>query len=340
MRVQALAREFLGPAIVLGLLVVLSSALLLMVGVEPLEVGQALAEGSVGNRQNIGETLLRMIPVAIVALSLIPSLMIGVFNIGAPGQMSLGALCAYLSSLMSTNAPPWVMLSIAVIAAAIGGAIPALFCAILRARWQINEILSTLIVNALLRLFLDFLLSGPMRGFLSNIPQSDALAANSWLPILMEGTRAHVGLLLVFLFAGGLLYLRSSMLGYRLRLFGASPGLSRRAGVSQTKMVIWTMVLAGAGAGLAGWVQMAGVDHRLYTTVADPVGQTGLFAALLGGLHPVGVALASLLFAALLRGGDFLQIGVGVSPELINTIIGLIILGMAGRSVLKFRRDV
>jgi general nucleoside transport system permease protein len=335
--IKRLAANSFGIATAAACLVLLVIAILIVVDVSPLEVGAALIEGSVGSRANLGETMLRMIPVAIVALTLVPSLAIGVFNIGAPGQMSLGALFAYFMSLLSPSASPWVMLPLALLAAIVGGALPALFCAILRVRWQINEILSTLILNALLRLTLDYLLGGPMRGVRANMPQSDALSANSWLPIVLEGTRAHFGVWLVVLLTIGLIYLRSSLWGYRLRLFGASPGLSRRAGVEGATVVVWTMLLAGAGAGLAGWVQLAGVDHRLYATIADPVGQTGLFAALLGGLHPIGVVVGSVLFAALLRGGDFLQVGAGVSPELVTTIIGLIILGIAGRSILKLR---
>ncbi len=93
--------------------------------------------------------------------------------------------------------------------------------------------------------------------------------------------------------------------------------------------MILTMSVAGAAAGLAGWLQTAGIDHRLYATVADPIGYTGLFAALVGKLDPFGIFAASLLFAALLRGGDALQIGADVSPEIISALIGLIMLVMA-----------
>ncbi len=94
-------------------------------------------------------------------------------------------------------------------------------------------------------------------------------------------------------------------------------------------MIFATLCLGGATAGVAGWMQAAGVDHRLYASVADPIGYTGLFAALMGGLQPFGVLVASFFFAALLRGGDSLQIGADVSPEIIGVLVGLIMLVMA-----------
>lgn len=317
---------------VLVVLAVVGAGLLLTVGANPVEVLVTLIEGAFGTTANFGETLVRLIPVATVALALIPSLRVGLFNIGAPGQMSAGALLAVLPGLYLPSLPAPLQMVLAFVLACIGGGLLAFVCGYLRARLQVNEILSTLVFNVLTVLFLEYLLAGPMHGLNANIPESNALSLSAWLAPLADNVRAHWGIVIVFALLVGTWVLDSTPLGYRLRLFGALPGLARQAGIKSVPIIVATMVFAGIGAGLAGWEQVAGVDHRLYPTVAVPVGYTGLFAALLGGLRPPGVLIASLVFAALLRGGDYLQIGAGISPELIGTLIGLVLLIIAGRS--------
>ena len=104
-------------------------------------------------------------------------------------------------------------------------------------------------------------------------------------------------------------------------------------------MIVATLCLGGATAGIAGWMQAVGVDHRLYASIADPIGYTGLFAALMGGLTPIGVVVSSFFFAALLRGGDSLQIGADVSPEIIGVLVGLIMLVMAAMEMTARRAE-
>jgi general nucleoside transport system permease protein len=204
--------------------------------------------------------------------------------------------------------------------------------ALLRAYLRVNEILSTLVFNFLAALFLEYLLTGPMKGTRVNLPESDALPQSAWLPNFIPGTRAHWAVPLVILVALAVMAVERTPVGYRLRLYGASPGLARHAGVNERIIVITTLMVSGAAAGVAGWMQTAGVDHRLYATVADTIGYTGLFAALMGRLHPIGIVLSALVFATLLRGGDSLQIGAGVSPEIISALVGLILLLLAARS--------
>ena len=324
---------FIGIAVIFAL----GSGLMLLGGADPVKTLTVMFRGSLASVPSISETLIRFGPVAVIALGLAPSLRIGLFNIGAPGQIGIGALFATLVSLQLTDAPQLVALVLSGIAAAIGGALWALGPALLRAYLRVNEILSTLVLNFLAVLFLSYLLTGPMKGHLSNIAQSYPLPESTWFPVMISDTRAHVGLLLVFFAAAALALLQRSPLGYRLRLYGASPNLARQAGTDHRRMIIGTLCLGGAAAGIGGWMQLAGVDHRLYAEVATTVGYTGLFAALLGVLHPIGILVASFAFAALLRGGDSLQIGVGVSPEIISALVGMTLLVIATTSALTAR---
>ncbi len=307
-------------------------SLLLFLGhSDPFVVVPVMLKGIFGTKSAFAETLLRFVPLVIVALGLAPSLRMGVFNIGAPGQISMGALFATLIALY-LPLPGVIIIPLCALAAAAGGVFAVWLPAVLRARLNVNEILSTLIFNFLILLFLQYLLTGPMQGVRASLPQSDPLPEATWLPLLIPGTRANIGFLLVPIVYAAALVLNAGPLGYRLKLLGASPSLALQGGINKRRMIIGTMCLAGAAAGVAGWLQTAGVDHRLYASVANPIGYSGLFAALVGRLNPSGILAAGFLFAALLRGGDSLQIGADVSPEIISVLIGVIMLVMAIRS--------
>ncbi len=320
----------LGAAVVA--IVAISAGLFALGNADPFVAFRAMYRGSFGSWVSFGETLIRFAPVTLIALGLVPSLRIGLFNIGAPGQIGLGALFATLAGFALAGAPPALSIPVTFVAAAAGGALWALGPGLLRAYFQVNEILSTLVFNFLALYLLQYLLTGPLHGYRSNIAQSDPLPKEAWLPVVIEGTRAHAGLFVVLAAIVGLWLVQRSPLGYRLRLFGGGPNLARQAGVSGKRLIVWTMCVGGAAAGIAGWMQVAGVDHRLYDTVAGPIGYMGLFAALLGVLHPVGIFFSGLVFAALLRGGESLQIGANISPEIISALVGLILLLLAARS--------
>jgi ABC-type uncharacterized transport system permease subunit len=330
----------LGRAI-LGLVVVLlvASALLLMGNANPLEALGVMLKGAFGTWEGLGETLIRFAPLALVALGLAPSLRIGLFNIGAPGQIAMGGLVAALIVLNVTALPGYITVVLAGIGAAAGGAAYAFIPALSRTTLSLSEILTTLVFNFIGVLFLQYLLTGPMKGYRVNLPQSDAFPADTFLSIFYHGSRAHVGILLVPVAFVAVRVLDYSPAGYRLKLLGASRSLARQTDIQESRMIISTMCIAGAAAGVAGWMQAVGVDHRLYASIAAPIGYTGLFAALMGGLTSVGIIISSFFFAALLRGGDSLQIGADVSPEIIGVLVGLIMLVMAAMDMRNRRTE-
>ena len=327
--------------ILAGILVILlvAGGLLLLGNADPLTALGVMLKGAFATRAGFGETLIRFAPLALVALGLIPSLRIGLFNIGAPGQIGAGGLVAAVIVLNLGNFPGYIVLTVACVGAAAGGALCALIPAVLRARFAVSEILSTLVFNFITVLFLQYLLTGPMKGYRVNLPESDAFPPNAFLPTFAQGSRAHIGVLLVIIAFFAIRAVDHSQIGYQLRLLGASRSLARQTGIKESHMIVATLCLGGATAGIAGWMQAVGVDHRLYASIADPIGYTGLFAALMGGLTPIGVVVSSFFFAALLRGGDSLQIGADVSPEIIGVLVGLIMLVMAAMEMTVRRAE-
>lgn len=316
----------------LVLVVGIVAVLLASVGVDPLLAGQALWNGAFGTTRSVGETLIRATPLLLIALTLTPSLRAGLYNIGAPGQLAFGALAATVIALQGAALPAAVLVPLCAAGGCAAGMLAAFIPGVLKARWNANEIITTLAMNFIAVAVLGYLLNGVMQSDFANLPQSDTLPDNSGLATLIPGTRAHVGLLLALAAVPLLWAVDRSRLGYRLRIFGANPSVARQAGVRPDRYTVWLMTLGGAGAGLAGWMQVAALDHRLYTGVAEPVAYAGLFVALLGALHPLGILLAALALGALLHGGDSLQVGAGVSPEIVQVLLGLVLLAYAVRA--------
>jgi ABC-type uncharacterized transport system permease subunit len=316
-------------AVAVVVIAILFTLLILIAGANPGDTFNGIVDGSVGNKQVLGETLLRSAPLALIALALVPSLRAGLFNIGAPGQIAMGALAAGLVGMHLDSLPRPLLIVAGALAGGLAGMVWGYIPALLRARLQINEILSTLVFNFLAFGLLSYLLNGPLRGDDANIAQSNPIPEKSWLPILITDTRAHVGILLALAAAIALAFFARTPSGYRLRLFSVAPRLATQAGASERRLVMVTMLIGAAAAGLAGWMQVAGVDHLVYGNVADTIGYTGLFVALLGAMNPIGTLLAAFFLAALLQGGDAAQVGAGVSPQIIAALIGLILLAVA-----------
>jgi general nucleoside transport system permease protein len=301
------------------------------VGVDPILAASVVWKATFGSLRTFGEGLVRATPLLMISATLLPSLRAGLYNIGAPGQLGAGALATTLVALNLPSASSWIVVPLSAIAAFLAGGATAFVPGLLKANWRVNEIVSTLAMNFIVIAVLGYLLNGPLQSDFANLPQSPSLPRNSALPLLIPGTRAHIGLLVALAFVPALLALDRSLIGYRLRLFSVNPTLAMRASVDPKAYITWLITFGGAGAGLAGWMQVAAIDHRLYPTVASPIGYAGLFVALLGALHPLGSVAAALLLGALLYGGATLQVGAGVSPEIIQVFLGLILFVYASR---------
>jgi general nucleoside transport system permease protein len=311
--------------------VILIVCMFFAVGVDPVAAANVLWRSTFGSLRTFGEGLVRATPLLMISVTLLPSLRAGLYNIGAPGQLGAGALSATVVALSTPNVPSWLVVPICAVVALVAGGGAAAIPGYLKARWKTNEIVSTLAMNFIVVAILGYLLNGPLQSDFANLPQSPSLPANSGLPLLFTGARAHIGLLVALAFVPALLALDRSLVGYRLRLFNFNPVLATRAGVNPKAYILWLMTLGGAGAGLAGWMQVAAIDHRLYPGVANPIGYAGLFVALLGTLHPLGCIVAAYLLGALLYGGAAMQVGAGVSPEIIQVFLGLILFVYAAR---------
>ncbi len=329
-------RRWVLTASVVLVVVAVAALLILVAGADPLVGIRGLVEGISSSPYRIGEVFVGAVPIGIVALTLIPALRAGVFSVGAEGQIVIGAIAATgaifaVDQLFGGAAPGPVLWITGFVAGAVGGGVTALIPAFLAVRWRVNEILSTLLLNYLAAGFLGWTLRTWLAtGEQTATPQSAHLPEAASLPLLVPGTRAHWGVLLVLVIGAALFVWRRSRSSARLTVFATRPKLALRLGATRTQVVYSTMLLSGVGAGVVGWIQVAGVNNRLLNSVSGGVGFSGIAVALLGSLTPIGIILAALFFSALTAGAVGMQSATGTVPASIAEVIkGVLLIGVA-----------
>jgi simple sugar transport system permease protein len=229
------------------------------------------------------------------------------------------------------------------IAGALAGAVWGGIAGVLKARLNVNEILSTVMLNAVALQLMNLLLRGPLidpAGVAAGtfLPQSARLPQQVWLARLVPQTLLHTGAIIALVLAVVVyIFLWRTTIGYRIRAVGLSPEASRYAGIPVPFYQALALTLAGGFAGLAGVIEVIGVQHRLLEGVTSGYGFTGIVAALFGGLHPLGLIPASWLFGALLVGADGMQRAVQVPSALIDALLGLLVLLVVGSQMISRR---
>ena len=322
-----------GAAAALAALAV-ASLVLLAIGARPLTTFATILTGPLQDLFGISEILVRAVPLTLVALGVSISFRSGILNIGAEGQMQVGILASTAVALALRSLPGPALLPLALLAGAAAGALWGGLAGWLRARLEVNEILSTVMLNYIAAQLYTFLLRGPMidpaelmTG--SGTPQSQRLPRAAWLDRLVPGTRLHSGLLLALAlsFLVWLLLWRTTF-GFRLRAAGAERRAARYAGVQVERSLVLAMLLAGGFAGLAGAVEVAGVHHRAIEAISAGYGFAGIVVALFGGLHPAGIVPAAGFFGLMLVGADMTQRKAGVPANMVLVLEGVIILAI------------
>jgi len=271
--------------------------MLIVLDVNPIVAYGALLNGAFGSSNAIAETLVKATPLLLVGLGICIAYRGNVINIGGEGQMIVGSIAATWVGLQFTGLPGWLMITIAMLVGAIAGGFWAGIPGILKAYFNVNEILSTVMMNAIAVQLLNFVLTGPMIDPVqsqnaSQIPQTARLEEAYRLPRLIP-TRLHMGALIAVVLAIFVyILLWRTTLGYRIRSVGQSKTASRYAGIKVKRYIIIALVLSGAFAGLAGVVQVYGVNFRMITDGSTSgftgrAGYNGIVAALFGSLNPI-----------------------------------------------------
>ena len=325
------------------------AVVLLFLGVNPFEAYGALLEGAFGSPNAMAETLVKATPLLLVGLGICIAFRGNVINIGGEGQMIIGAIFATILGLTFTGLPGWLMIILAMLMGFIGGAFWGAIPGFLKAYFNVNEILSTIMMNAIAVQIMNFLLRGPMIDpaqleLASKIPQTARLLEAFRLPRLAP-TRLHLGFLFAVMLAFLVyIFLWKTTLGYRIRAVGQSHHAARYAGINVKKNIVLALLLSGAFAGLAGAIQVYGVNYRMITDgsasgFTGSAGFNGIVAALFGQLHPIGTIPASIFFGALLVGANKMQRVMQVPSALITTLNGLVVIFVVSSEYFQRRRQ-
>ena len=328
---------------------VLGAVMLLFLQVNPIQAYKALWDGAFGSPNAFAETLVKATPLLLVALGICISFRGDVINIGGEGQMIIGAIFATWVGLTLTTLPGWLVITLAMLAGFLGGAIWGGIPGFLKAYFSVNEILSTVMMNAIAVQLMNFLLRGPMidpsqAELASKIPQTARLLEIFRLARLAP-TRLHLGILIAVVLAI-LVYilLWRTTLGYRIRAVGQNPHASRYAGIKVPRYVVLALLLSGAFAGLAGAIQVYGVNYRMITDgsasgFTGSAGFNGIVAALFGQLHPIWSIPASILFGALLVGANSMQRVVQVPSAFVIALNGLVVVFVVSSEIWRRKRQ-
>jgi ABC-type uncharacterized transport system permease subunit len=336
-----------------------ASLLLLVMNANPVEAFGSMLQGAFGTENASAETLVKAIPVLFVAIGICIAFRGGVVNIGGEGQMIFGALAGTAIALAMSQFPGPIIIFVSLIGGFVAGALFGGIAGFLKAYFNVNEILSTIMLNQVAVQIMNFLLNGPLldpaAGGTNNIPKTARVIEQAELPRLsisllggtevFARTRLHYGLILAIILAIVIyVLLWRTTIGYRIRAVGENERAARYAGLNVERQMILSMFLAGGFAGLAGVVQVLGLQYRLQTDgspggFTGSAGFNGIVAALFGGLNPLGAIPASIFFGALLVGAQKMQRDLGVSASLITAINGLIVIFTVSSQVFRKRRN-
>jgi simple sugar transport system permease protein len=343
-RVGPLLSVVSGPlGVAAGALVLTAVAAMLLLwagGYDPMRAAAAMVRGSFGNRDAfISITLVRSVPLILTGLAVALAFRAGVWNIGAEGQLYAGAIAAVWVGLSGSVLPPWALIPAVLGSACIAGAAWALVPTLLRLRLGVGEVITTILMNFVGIYLAAYVVHGPLMEARGVFPQTDQIAGSARLPLLVPGTRLHVGFAVALGAAAVLaLLLRRSRFGFQVRAVGASPEAARVSGRIDTGRVVGVSFLAsGALAGLAGGVEVAGVTYVLYENLSPGWGYTAIAVALLAGLNPGAVVVTGVLFGALQSGAGAMQRDAGIPAAWVGAVEALVILAVLAVDQLRRR---
>jgi len=314
-------------------------------GLDPLFAYKKIFIGSFGSLYGLSESLVKAIPLLLCGVGLAIAFKAQFWNIGAEGQLLMGALAAtWVALFCPIELPSWAMLPVMFIAGFLAGAIWALIPALLRAKLRVNEVITTLMLVYVATEIVNYLVYGPWKGAREwGFPYSDRFPDSAIIPVI-SGTRIHYPTLILGLVVAVLAYflLMRTKWGYEIRVTGDNPRAAEYAGIPYLRIALLVMLISGGLAGVAGVGEVAGIHGRLrYPQGISPgYGFTAIIVAWLAQLNPLVVILTSFLFGGLLVGGDALQVSMNLPVPTIQMFNGAILLFLVGGEILLRYRIV
>jgi ABC-type uncharacterized transport system permease subunit len=316
------------PALALLATLAVAMALALIAGANPLAVLGQIATGALGSRLAILETLNRATPLIFTGLAVAVAFRAKLWNIGAEAQLYAGAIVAVLLGTGALGSP--LVLPVSALVAMIAGAVVLLGPVLLKTRLGVDEVVTTLLLNFVVLLFVSYLLEGPLKDPMGmGWPKSPALIPEARLPRIVTGLRLHWGFGLALIAAVLVWVIQTrTTLGFEIRAVGQNPEAARFAGMPVNAVLVKTALLSGGLAALAGWSEVAGLKGHLSSDLSPGFGYTGIIVAMLALLHPLGVVLTAIFVAGIFVGSDAMSRAAGVPTYIADMILATALLFM------------
>jgi len=300
-----------------------------LLGVNPVVAFQRIFRGGFGSRFGLQETVTKSIPLILCGVGLTLAFKGRMYNIGAEGQLLVGAVCATGVQRFFSGWPAYLMLPAMFLAGFLGGALWAAIPALLKARFRMDEVLTSLMLVYVASEGVKYLVYGPWRGTdTRGFPITDEFPVAAHIPSLV-GSRIHYPTLLLAILFAVLIYLllTRTKLGYEIRVTGENPAAAHYAGMDYQKVALLVMVISGGLAGLAGMGEVAGIHYRLRPpeAISPGYGFTAIIVAWLARLNPLAAILSAFLFGGLLVGGDAIQIALNLPAATVQIFNGVIL---------------
>jgi len=329
--------KILVPIISVFVGLVIGAIAILFAKVNPFAVYGSIVVGAFGNKYAITESLVFATPLILLSVGLVIAFKMNFWNIGAFGQFIMGAIfSSYFALFGPADLPRFVMLGIMVLAGLVGGAIWALLPALLKAYWEVNEVISTLLLNYIAFNFLKYLMYGPWRDPTGHgFPLSKTFALNAQIPRIIPNSRTNLGLIFGIIAAIIVWFIiKRTKFGYRISVIGGNRVAARYAGINVSRDIAIGMLISGALAGLAGMVQISGILHLLQIEINPYYGYTAIIVAWLSNLNPIACLLVSFLFGAMISGGYLIQLTMQVPFGIVSVIQSSILFVLIGSKIL------
>ena len=328
--------NFMVPIIAVLLTLFTGSIIFSLMGFNPLFALHTFFISPISNAYGISELLVKATPLALIAIGLAFCFKNNLYNIGAEGQLTMGAIFGGGIGIYFHDTNGIWLLPLMIIGGAVGGALWGLIPAILKTRFNTNEILTSLMLVYIALLILDYLVVGPWKdpqGY--SFPKTKAFSDSGRMPLLFSGLRVHFGLIitLILIFISWFVFSKT-IFGFQLKVSGFSPTAARYAGFNQNILIYLAFAICGAFAGIAGLSEVSGPIGLLYRDISPNYGFTAIIVAFLGRLHPIGIIFASLIIALTYLGAEDAQLFMQIPAAVGFVFQGLILFYLLGAELL------
>ncbi len=328
-----------GPPIAAVVLALAVSALILRInGFAASDVVNFMVLGAFQDKRSVAEVLLKATPLILIGVGLCVAFRCSIWNIGAEGQLYAGASAATACGVDFGGLPAPLHIALILVAGAAAGALWAAIAGLMKIYFRASEVVTTIMLNYIAIIGTSYLVTGPMKDPAVPYPQTAKLAREIWLPRLLPPTRLHIGILVAVAVAIVVyVFLFRTSAGYAVRVVGLNPRAAAYAGIDVSRNILLAIAISGGLAGLAGAIEIDGVNYRLYQDISPGYGFEGIAVALLANNNPLAAVATGILFAALRSGSEVMQISAQVPQVLVFIIQGLVILSVVAFSALRHR---